>query len=274
MSTWDSIETPLALHVAAIEGLTQVQAAARLGVTDQTLRNWFKQHKAARRAWEHGKEVRDNVTAEGKKGGAFAQYVFRQLSPEMQDVWELAVGDNPDGDIDYRVSAGVMRAAGDYARKQLYAHALACSNWNVNVAMQMCGISHNELKKWQQSDEDFLQLMHELEFYKRNFWEQQLHNLVARQDKDAVLFVNKTINRDRGYGEAMTVTHKGTVSQHHTGTIEHQHEHLVNLGSLDLPVDVLRVIMEAIEKADKQEAPRQVVGRDGDVLVIPKGVRL
>ena len=272
---WDAVETPLELHLAAIEGLSITAAAKRLGVTDQCCRNWLKQHKSARRAWEHGTATRAEVTQEGKQGGSFANYVFRHLSTDMQELWELAIGDNMDGDIDYAVSAGVIAAAGDYARKRLYAHALACSNWNTNVAMQICGITYKELKRWQQHDEDFLQLMHELEWYKKNYWEQQLHNLVARQDKDAVLFVNKSINKDRGYGEQVAVQHSGTIGQHHTGAIQHEHSQLVNLGALDLPVQVLQQVMEAIERAAATAAPPQLElkGRDGEMYLLPPGVR-
>ena len=273
MNAWDPVETPLELHLAAIEGLTVEATADRLGVTGQTIRNWLKGKRAARRAWEHGQAARKDTVATADAQKDFAQYIFRQLPPELQVLWELAIGDGDDG-IDYTVSAGIIGGAGEYARKYLYAHALACSGWNRNQAMQVCGVAYREVQRWQAEDADFLELMHQMEYYRKNFFENQLHNLVARQDGAAVMFVNKTINRDRGYGESVAVNHSGKVTQDHTGTVN-QNISLVALGNLNLPIEVLRQVTEAIEASKGQEQAQavQVKGVDGAVYTLPPGVR-
>lgn len=274
MSTWDAVETPLEIHQAAIEGLTLTAAAARLDVTDQTLRNWFKSKKSARRAWDHGQAARAGAVAEADDSKAFARYVFRQLPPDMQVLWSLAVGDDEMAPIDYSVSAGIISNATDYQRKYMYAHAMASTGWNKNLSMQVCGISFAELQRWQSTDEDFLNLMYQLEHFRKNYFEQQLQNLVARQDPASVMFVNKCINRDRGYGEQVNVKHTGTVTQDHTGTVT-QNINMVALGNLNLPVDILRQVMEAIEAAGKREAKEVVTikGVDGETYTLPPGVR-
>jgi hypothetical protein len=61
----------------------------------------------------------------------------------------------------------------------------------------------------------------------------------------ATLFANRTLNRDRGYGDKTQIE----VS----GSLNHNHKNLINFEDLGLPPEVLRVIYEAVKEKKERE---------------------
>lgn len=275
---WINDHTPFEIHTCAIRGMSQSQTAEHLGVTPTALHLWLRDKPQARAAWEHGRAVADMVRQDRTSQKAVADFVYRHLSPELQQVWDEAVGTGAaTGRLNYHKAAERITAAGDAVRKRLFVHALVSLQWDINSAFQLCGVARAEYVDWLAKDEAFAVMLADAEYYRKNFVEQQLHNLVARQDTTAVIFANKTINRDRGYGETVAVNHQGQLNHTgnvaHGGTIGHAHA-VVNLGSLDLPVDIMRAVVEAIERKATQPAPQPLKVRavDNSEIALPPGV--
>lgn len=78
-----------------------------------------------------------------------------------------------------------------------------------------------------------------------DFYKEGLFNLVKKGDSAATIFANKTFNRERGYGE---VTEKRI-----TSTLEVKS---LPLEQLNLPVDILRTVLNAVKEYENSQIKR------------------
>ena len=227
-------------HVTAYElardGMSEVQMAKSFGVSPTCLRRWKKSKPALRDAIERGR-----VVGGGQSPTAdFHEYIFQKLPPHLAELYSEieAVQSEPNGI--QRVEAMLVHQ-GKRARQHLFLHALVTSNFNVSRACSTVNISRKTFESWVTSEPDFQELIQEMDFHKKNYFESALVALVSRGDSSASIFVNKTINRDRGYNEKIDVN----VS----GNIEHQHTHLViPMSELSLSLEVKRTILKALRE--------------------------
>jgi len=175
----------------------------------------------------------------------FGEYVFRQLTPEAQKVWKrISKWADPKKRQTLEDQANVhreMKALGRKIRQELFIHALIYSNYNLSEACRITGVSYNQLNGWRREDTGFKRLVEEVEWHKKNFFEHALMDLVAERHPTAVLFVNRTINADRGYSERMTVNHTGL-------------DPSFGLEDLDLDLETRKRILEAIRRKKEKEA--------------------
>lgn len=223
----------------AREGLAESHIAKALGVSKPTLIEWKRKKPLFRRALARGKNF-----SKGTKGTiTFADYVYRRLPAELQDVWDRINRLSKCKTARERIDA-IMANQGKQARQHLFIHAWIQHNFSISRAMRTCGLSRALFELWKR-DPEFLKLVNEIEFHKKNFFEDQLIGLVRNGDTSATIFVNKTYNRDRGYGEKVQVEH--------TGTIQHSHA-LVSLEDLDLPLETRKEILAAIRKRKQVES--------------------
>src|SRR5690606_21892274 len=82
----------------------------------------------------------------------------------------------------------------------------------------------------------------------KNFIEDGLMDLIEIRNPNAVIFANKTLNRDRGYDEKIEV--------HHSGQVNHKHE--FSIDQLNLDTETKRKVLNAIREQQKAlEAPEQ-----------------
>src|SRR5690606_14891883 len=91
--------------------------------------------------------------------------------------------------------------------QQLFCHALLHTAYDISKACHMVGISFNTLNKWR-NDLEFLQMLEEVQFHKKNFFENALIGLVGESHPGAVIFANRTLNADRGYSDKLELTHE------------------------------------------------------------------
>lgn len=188
--------------------------------------------------------------AEGRRGsGTLSDYIFKQLSPEAQALWEKIKFWDEEGANTYTQIERILKGQTKKLRQELFVHALVNSSFDPSEAMRIVGISRQTYELWRAHDLDFRQLIEEIQWHKRNFFEKALHNLVEERHPAAVLFVNRTINADRGYGEKMKVEHEVT--------------HGVRLEELDLDVETQRKILDAIRRKGELKDAKQ--GRIMDV---------
>ena len=235
MAKWQESHYVTAYQLAR-SGLTEHRIAGALGISQPTLIAWKASRPAFADAIARGQ--RDGQGPGGDKLD-FAQYVFQHLPPDLQDLWEtLEVAHlHPNGAA--RVAA-LMDKQGQRVRQHILVYALTHCNFNMSAALRQCAIPKRTLDNWCQQDPDFAALLDEIHWHKKNFFENQLLALVATGDSPAVIFANKTFNRDRGYNERVEVDVTGSVD------IAHQQ---VPLDSLNLSLDARRAILAAVQAA-------------------------
>ena len=131
------------------------------------------------------------------------QYAIQFLSPEARKTWDQIV--NLD---DFNAIKQVFSGKGIKLKQQIFCQALLHTGFNSSRACHMSGITFRELQNWK-ADFDFNQMLEDIQFHKKNFFEGALTQLVEERHPAAVMFVNRTINADRGYGEKIQIEETG-----------------------------------------------------------------
>jgi hypothetical protein len=132
-------------------------------------------------------------------------------------------------------------------RQQLFIHALCHTGFDLSKACRMVGINRMLIEQWRR-DAEFLQLLEEVQFHKKNFFEKALIGLVAEGHPGAVVFVNRTLNADRGYSEKLEVNHSGSVGNQSFA-----------LDDLDLDLETRKKILLAIRKRNQKQPERNQI---------------
>ncbi len=242
----------------AATGITEKRFADIIGVNVETVRDWKQKNQAFLEAWQKGQARYSGDTGNGVT--AFHEYVFQRLPPELQLLWgKLQELEGKDW-TGQRTDA-VLHNSGVRARQHLFIYALTACNFNASIAFKRVGISLRTYQNWLEYDAEFKQLIEEMHFHKKNFFEDALINLVVGGDNAAIMFVNRTFNRDRGYGDKLTVE----------GNVQHQHTHIgVSVDSLGLPLDVRKQLLEAVRaRSSAQRAAEAPVAALEDMRDAP-----
>ena len=217
------------------DGHSASEIAKILGVGIMTLNKWKKRHPMVHLAISHGKEI---MSLQHKRTPTFKSYVFDRLPKKLQRLWN---------DIDrldrsktgYDQVLSLLEGKGRKARQHLFLYAWTQSNFSISKALSKVCVSRATFEKWKRNDPDFLDLVQEIDWHKKNFFEDALTNLVRTGDSSATIFVNRTQNADRGYSEKMQVEHK------HSGSIN---VNLIDVDELSLPLSVRKMILQAHRK--------------------------
>jgi len=220
-----------------------VKVAAALEIDSQVL------HKRLA-AYPELKEAKELADSRRAKQETFAGYVYQQLSPPSRAIWDqLQFWNESEGA--YEKIESILSGQAKEMRQELFVHAMVTSNFNLSAACRMVGVSRLMLDGWKK-DLAFRQMIEEIQWHKKNFFEHALMDLVDQRNPGAVMFVNRTINADRGYAEKLAVEHSGQVN---TG---------FSLDELDLPLHTRKEILDAVRRKTQanngaeQEAPIDV----------------
>lgn len=219
--------------ILASSGAPDTQIARSIGITEATLGEWKTRHDEFGYAFETARSRSKDPKSEDTLSG----YVYKHLSDPARAVWDqleyLEDSDNARASIEELFKADTDQRL----RQQMLVHAIAHKTFDVSAALTMVGVTRGQLRKWIERDPDFATLWDELQFHKKNFFEQGLLDLVKARNPFAVIFANKTINADRGYAEKLKVEH--------SGTIQHTHVH-VPVAELKLPFETRKQMFEAM----------------------------
>lgn len=184
--------------------------------------------------------------AEERRGSrdTLADYVYGHLSDEAKGVWDkLQFWEENEKGVTRQVIEAVFIGKKKQVRQELFLHALVRSGYNASHACHMVGITRFTLNAWRQ-EEDFRKLIDEIQWHKKNFFEHALMDLVEQRHPGAVIFVNRTVNQDRGYGERVQIDHSGLDRE-------------FSVADLDLPLEVRKQILDAIRKKRESTAQAQ-----------------
>jgi hypothetical protein len=222
----------------AREGLSDKQIAHTLGVAYQTFKRWCQRYAALADAVIRGRHRRDpgdELT--------FHQYIFDHLSPALQTLWkQIDECENLENPVE-RVEA-LLKGHGVRVRQHLFLYAFTQSVFNVSQSLRKLGIPRKTFESWCANDPDFAQLIDEMHWHKANFIEAAFMGRIVAGDTAAIIHAVKTKCRDRGYNEKIEVEHTGTVT----------YQHQVAITELDLPVEVLRVVLDALRQHQQRPA--------------------
>lgn len=190
--------------------------------------------------WVKAREVAAAHQNARSREKTFGHYVFKHLSSEAQETWkELQFWVEHEGG-----QVQIQRIMGGRARKirqELFIHALVSTHYDMSRALSMTGLAKTTLDHWVNEDFNFSQLFDEIQWHKKNFFEKAMMDLVAERNPLATVWVNKTVNSDRGYSEKVRVEHS-IADQGFT------------FEDLDLDSDTRRKVLEAIRKRQALKA--------------------
>lgn len=218
----------------AKDGLSNEQIAKQFRVSTVVFNKWMQTKPALKKALVDGRH-QDRQHLE-----SFRNFIYGRLTPKAKRLWdeldkaERAFEESEGTDDRRDAVIELFATQGKKLRQQLFIHALVTSNFQPSIACRRTGISVNEVREWAARDRGFAELLKGVHDCKKDFFESALMDLVAKRDSAAVIFVNKTVNRDRGYGDVKDDVRRV------------QHEHRIMLD--DLPVDVKRAILENIQR--------------------------
>lgn len=185
---------------------------------------WIKQNKHLQLAKQLADERRT-------KSNNLPNYILGNLSPKAKKLWQQiefhAERDRPE-------TPRAMLKATKALKQEIYLYALINCSYNVSKACLIAGTNRNEVMVWQR-DPNFNLLLTEIHEQKKDFFENRLLDLVEMRYPPAVLFVNRTINADRGYSEKLRIEHSGPSIG-------------IDIDSLDLDIETRRKILAAVRK--------------------------
>lgn len=237
------------IYRLARQGFSDTQIGKTLGVDKVTFYRWRDSNPAVQDALAQARTEEDGA-------GNLAEYVHGRLPPSLQELWaEIMEVDQLKDDSVYMRRKRVEKLLADKGRRvkqQLWLHALVHSNFNKFDACRKVNVSRGTVQNWIKGDPKFMELMDAVIEMKKDFAEGCLFGLVGQGDVTATVFVNRTLNRDRGYDPKITIVNEGTVKHAHYD---------INKIVDSLPTDAKRAFLAAMQTANsdpKALPPRKV----------------
>jgi hypothetical protein len=218
-----------------------------MGVTLGTLQGWAERHEEVAYAFKCAEDT-------SKTPQTMVQYVYGRLPPDMKKVWDkIAFYEDMEGGLD-KVEA--LLGKDPRVRQYMFIHALCSTCFNTTRACAMVNLPLRTLSAWMRDDQ-FVDLIQEVEFHKKNFFEQAMLDLVAVRNPLAVLHVNKTKNADRGYGDKLVIE----------ANVQHTHR-IVPLEKLALPLETLLAIEQGMARVPDSRQ-KAVNGTETGLATLP-----
>lgn len=238
-----SDELYIRIYDLAREGLNNKQISEIINVNPSTLTRWIGDRPALKEALTKARgKASTKPTGSIQSVQTFMEYVYKQLPEDLREVWDKLEEYDKETNAIRKVEL-LLRNKGERVRQHLFLHALVCSNFNASEACRRVNITKVVFDGWVLADTGFAELVDQMMWHRKNFFESSLVGLVAQGDASATIFANRTLNRDRGYDMKTTIDV--------TGGVLHGH---VDLETLNLPVEVLRQLRGAArEKLQSQE---------------------
>lgn len=244
----------VSVYEARRSGLNSIAKCAKaLDISPGTLAQWLEDKPALQDAWDRGGKA--SVLA----NFSFRDYVYDRLPPQLQKVWNSIRDCENDAQGATRLGE-LLGSCSKEARQRLFLYAFVDSGFNGSEARKICGLTKSQVTDWYNTDPRFSDLMAEIEEAKKDFFEKGLVDLVRQGHAGAIMFVNKTYNKDRGYGESRQIEI--------TGSVEHKHT-MIAVTDLPLPLELKLQVLEAYRSyAQENDLPllSNDIGEEEDIL--------
>jgi hypothetical protein len=182
------------------------------------------------------------------------EYVYGRLPPELQRVWDRYERLRDEGKEDTAKARLLFGRRGERARQYLYLHALMTSHFNSTEARRVVGVEPTEWQRWD-GDPLFRQLAANILIVKKDYAEGGLFAGIARGDTAAAVFVNSTLNRDRGYDRKITVKHEGRLDHLHAQV---DFDAVLKLVSVEAQTEILSAVRRLRDAPRPALPPKEV----------------
>lgn len=229
---WKS-EHCVRMYQFALEGYSDQQIAAALGITIRQMATWKAKYSGVRYALDEARKIVDKKT----KAGNFEEYVFGMLPPKLQKLWRKI-----DKAKDLEGKQFYTKEKSKAVMQHLFLYAMSRTLFDPTRACKKVGIPWGTYRAWCK-DPDFTTMIEQLMEHKKNFCESALMGIVAEGDANAIIFANKSLNKDRGYDD------KKMVSMSLNGKIEHDHAHR-KIDDLKLPMETRKRILQSLRRLE------------------------
>lgn len=230
-------EYAIEAYILASKGVSNELIAKTLGVSRITFLAWQKKKFLLRYALKKAKEK----TLPNNELTSVKEFIVGHLPKDLKKVWNDIVFWQDHLEGTEKVSA-LLANMGKRQRQSLWLHAYMANSFNASKANQFCQVNKDILDGWRK-DPMFAKLIDELKWQQKNYYESALVDLVAKGDAYAITFVNRTVNRDRGYGDKLEVEVSGTI----------QHNHTIDISKLNLSLSCRKEILAAHKALELQE---------------------
>lgn len=236
----------------AASGLSDTEIAQALGVNKGTLKAWKKSNKDFAESIAKGRSTHNPDS----KGTSFLDYVYGRLPKKIRRLWnELQLAEtckNPEKKIEL-----LLADKGRRTRQWLFIHSLVVANFHLPEALRMSYTSDATFDRWKRDDPDFLDMVARLHTLKKEWAEGCLFGLVAQGDTTATIFLNRSLNPEKGYNPKITVVNTGQITHGHIN-IEKMLEKL----STDAKRELAQGFIPNGDNPVPQLAPRKVIVSD------------
>ena len=243
----------------ALAGMTDVEIAEALGVSLGAFKGWINKRSTLQFALDEG---RSRMKVRGNS--SLRDYIYNQLPRKLKKLWNRIdkCADHPNAV--QRMDA-LFDNHGEGARKHLFLYALTTSHFNPSQACRKVGVSKATVDRWIEQDIDFAQMVDQIHYHKKNFCDQKLMELVDDKDPAVVMFVSRTLNRDRGYSDKQEVEI--------TGTINHTHKHSITVDDRVLSIMSPKAVKE-LYKAVEAVSHKTISSEPVDALALNQEQKL
>lgn len=224
------------IYSLALQGCNDRAIGKYLGVSPAGFCGWKKTKKMVRYAlWKAHKDRNQS------KAINWNEYVRGRLPKKLRRVWdEITAFEREDNG--YSKIRLLLDGKSKRVRQHLFICSLLSCGFNVSKALRKVGMSRTTLDIWVEKDHEFVELVREVELTKKDFFEEGLVNLVKQGDSPATIFANRTMNKDRGYGERLEIDNSLTIGVKP-----------ISISELDLPLEVQRMILDAIKQQQQMK---------------------
>jgi hypothetical protein len=196
-------------------------------------------------------QLAQEMADQNRPKSTLKHYILTSLSKETRVIWDRLTKTKTLEEID-----AVFHKRPIKMRQQLFCHAILHTGYDISRACAMVGVDRMQMEKWK-GDLEFLQMLEEVQFHKKNFFEHALIGLVTEGYPGAVIFANRTINRDRGYSEKVTI-------ESNLAGVQVDWD----IADLDLDVATMKKVLDAIErkKARAQQEDLAVAVTNSEIM--------
>jgi hypothetical protein len=188
--------------------LVRIYRMVRLGMLDIDIENELGVSHAGYYYWKQTiPELQQAITMaekERESGETLSDWIFSKLSPQLKEIWQK-IGRLEKRKDGVSLIQNMLSEEGKLVKQELFLYALCSHDFSMTRALKKVGVSKRELDSWIQSDPGFSDLVEEMQWHKGNFFEESLMRLVRAGNPAAIVFANRSFNKERGYGTSTQV---------------------------------------------------------------------
>lgn len=234
------------IFLMAKQGKTETDIRRILGASATTWKQWKRTRSALDEAIARGREGDRALQETTQDRPTITDYVYGHLPHQLRGLWDRIEALSELSPTERDTTYAELSSQPEAYRQILYVHALVQSRFDATAAMKRCGLSLRDYRRWCRECPDFEELVQEIQYHKGQFFENALLDQVQIGETQAILFANKSFNRDRGYGDKLDVTHDHGATAATTTTVD--------LSKLDLTPQIKRALLEAVQEQRQQDA--------------------